>query len=72
MAYTTSSRVGAFEAVAHSQSWLDALSLRFAKYKLYRQTLSELGQLTARELADLGIHRSQIRSIALEAAYGSN
>ncbi|QQA44152.1 DUF1127 domain-containing protein [Pelagovum pacificum] len=41
-----------------------------ARHQVYRQTLVELGQLTDRDLADLGVHRSQIRGIAREAAYG--
>jgi uncharacterized protein YjiS (DUF1127 family) len=46
------------------------LAERLARYRVYRQTLAELGHLSERELADLGIHRSQITSIATEAAYG--
>ena len=41
-----------------------------AKRKTYRTTLSELQRLTNRDLADLGISRSMITGIALEAAYG--
>ena len=41
----------------------------FAQYRAYRTTRRELGMLTDRELADLGMHRSNIREIALEAAY---
>ena len=40
------------------------------RYKMYRQTVNELHALTDRELHDLGLHRSAIDSIALEAAYG--
>ncbi|MGV6803121.1 MAG: DUF1127 domain-containing protein [Ruegeria sp.] len=43
-----------------------------AKHKLFRQTVRELGNLTNRELADLGIDRSMITSIAHDAAYGEN
>jgi uncharacterized protein YjiS (DUF1127 family) len=43
---------------------------RFEQYQVYRTTLRELSALSGRELADLGMHRSQIRSIALDAAYG--
>lgn len=39
------------------------------KRALYRRTLRELSQLSARELADLGMNRSQIRRAALETAY---
>ncbi|SMX33741.1 DUF1127 domain-containing protein [Actibacterium lipolyticum] len=45
----------------------DALERR----RVYRQTVSELGALSNRELADLGISRSMIRSLAKETAYGA-
>ncbi|PKP70784.1 MAG: hypothetical protein CVT82_04715 [Alphaproteobacteria bacterium HGW-Alphaproteobacteria-4] len=38
--------------------------------KVYRQTLRELNVLSTRELDDLGIHRSMITRVAIEAAYG--
>ncbi|SEM53892.1 Uncharacterized conserved protein YjiS, DUF1127 family [Loktanella fryxellensis] len=44
----------------------DALAAR----KVYRTTLTELQALDNRDLADLGISRSMIKSIAYEAAYG--
>jgi len=43
---------------------------RFEDYRTYRRTLNELRRLNPRELADLGAHRSGIRSIAREAVYG--
>ncbi|WP_040615572.1 DUF1127 domain-containing protein [Oceanicola granulosus] len=43
---------------------------RQAKYNVYRRTVTELSSLTDRDLADLGVHRSQIRGLAHEAAYG--
>lgn len=41
-----------------------------ARAAVYRQTLRELNALTNRDLEDLGINRSMIRTIANEAAYG--
>ena len=41
-----------------------------ARRAVYRQTVSELSSLSARELDDLGIHRSMITRIATEAAWG--
>ena len=41
-----------------------------AKRRVYRQTVRELVGLTDRELADLGIHRTSITTVAIEAAYG--
>ena len=48
---------------------LGGLTQRFSRYKTYRRTLDELNALSSRELADLGIHESQIRGIAYRAAY---
>jgi len=39
--------------------------------RVFRTTLNELRSLTPRELADLGISRSEIPFIAREAAYGA-
>jgi len=47
-----------------------ALREQMAKRAVYRKTISELQSLTDRELADLGIHRSAIKGIAHEAAFG--
>ncbi|MGB3243561.1 MAG: DUF1127 domain-containing protein [Sulfitobacter sp.] len=40
------------------------------KRKVYRTTCSELSSLTDRDLKDLGIPRSSIKRVAMEAAYG--
>lgn len=42
----------------------------FAKGRMYRKTLNELSALNGAELADIGLTRSEIRRVALEAAYG--
>mgnify|MGYP002788992313 CR=1 FL=1 len=44
---------------------------RRARYGLYRKTLRELEGLTERDLTDLGLSRSNIRDVALTAAYGT-
>lgn len=46
-----------------------ALTGRAAQHRLYRATRRELDGLGDRDLADLGIHRGQIRSVASVAAY---
>ncbi|SEQ30807.1 DUF1127 domain-containing protein [Thalassovita taeanensis] len=48
------------------------LGARFARYKTYRSTLNELASLSNRDLRDLGLSRSQIRSVAYEAAYDAH
>lgn len=40
----------------------------FNNWRKYRQTVSELGRMTTRELNDLGIARADIRSVARAAA----
>ena len=47
-----------------------ALAARWSRYSAYRATLSELSALSTKELADIGLNRSQIRSVAFEHAYG--
>lgn len=56
---------------AHSNAlnaWIEAAKTRFASYRMYRQTVNELSNLSDRELADLGLHRSMIRRLAKQAA----
>ncbi len=67
-------------AVAHTQTALKGTSgfgiaalietakTRFVRYRVYRQTVNELSALSNRELADLGLHRSIIRRVAMQAA----
>lgn len=52
--------------------FLDSLLVKFNRYRLYRQTVSELSALTARDLADLGLNRSEIKRVAYQAAYENN
>lgn len=43
---------------------------RIVAYRTYRNTIAELSRLNAHELADLGMHRGEIRRIAHECVYG--
>lgn len=45
-----------------------SLAERAARQRLYRATTSELQALGDRDLADLGLQRSQIREVAAAAA----
>ncbi|CUK10253.1 DUF1127 domain-containing protein [Shimia thalassica] len=47
------------------------LGERFRKARLYNQTYRELNNLSTAELKDLGLHRSMIRRMAYQAAYGN-
>lgn len=44
---------------------------RFVDYRVYHRTLHELSLLSAHELADLGLHRSEIQRVAYELVYGT-
>ncbi|MFK7879079.1 DUF1127 domain-containing protein [Roseobacter sp.] len=72
MAYYTETKYSSASlierALLQSASLLQDTSARYARYRVFRQTYSELAQLTDRDLADLGISRSMIRSLAMEAA----
>ena len=47
------------------RSWI----VDYKNYQEYRKTISELNGLGARELSDLGMSRSMIRSVAFAAVY---
>jgi uncharacterized protein YjiS (DUF1127 family) len=53
-------------------AWLDELGAKFARFRLYRQTVNKLSELSNRELADLGLNRSLIKRVAYQAAYENN
>ncbi len=45
------------------------LTARLRRYRVYRETYNELMTLSDRELADLGMSRSMIRRLAIEASH---
>lgn len=55
--------------VQRLQAALQTIAKRYAQYRVYRNTLTELQGLTGRELADLGLNYSEIRRVAYHAAY---
>lgn len=70
MAYANTTRAGApsvFDRIAAAVATVKAGAKR---REVYRRTWRELDGLSERDLADLGIHRTQIREVAYEAAYG--
>ena len=69
MAYTTSIRT-APTLIERLVAFKNDLGERRAKNRVYRETLDELQVLSDRELADLGMSRANLKSIANEAAYG--
>lgn len=51
-------------------AWLYRAIRRVDDYRLYRRSVSEMSDLSGRELADLGLHRSEIKRVAHETIYG--
>lgn len=45
------------------------IAQRFADFRLFQRSITELNNLTNRELSDLGLHRGMIRTIAHETVY---
>lgn len=73
MAYTPALRHaragnGFFDRIA---GFFGSLGERWSHYRLYRETVDELSLLDARELADLGMSRTEIRAVAHRAVYGA-
>ena len=50
-------------------NWIKGLIEKRARYRAYRNTIKELERLTDHELRDIGIHRGNIRSIAMEVYF---
>jgi|TARA_R110000782_G_scaffold89264_1_gene171714 uncharacterized protein YjiS (DUF1127 family) len=48
------------------------ISAKIEENRIVNRTIKELSSLSNRELADLGIHRGQIPSIARETVKGDN
>lgn len=67
MAFATDTRSASISLADRFATFRANLAEAMANRKLYRRTLSELEALSNRELADLGINRSMIKSIALQA-----
>lgn len=64
MAYVNATNAPSFADRYHAL--MAAIATRRTQNRVYRATFNELSSLSNRELADLGMSRSQIRSIALE------
>jgi uncharacterized protein YjiS (DUF1127 family) len=71
MTYVTSTRATGLSIAQRFADIRTRMADAAAKRKIYRTTVAELDGLGDRDLLDLGIHRSMIRSIAHEAAYGA-
>ena len=70
MAYVNTTRVAGNGLAGHVAAFVKSVRLALQRRAVYEQAVRELNMLTNRELADLGISRSSIQSVARAAAYG--
>ena len=72
MAYVSSNRTASVSLAQRFADFRAHALEAYRNWRVYRNTLNELTELSAREMEDMGINPSMIRRIALEAAYGKN
>ena len=58
-------------ALGYAAHLLDTAAVRHAQRRVYRKTLNELSALSNRELADLGLSRSELRHVAWQSSQGT-
>ena len=68
MAYMNTTTANTTSVFARIGGAFEALATRYKQHRLYRETLDGLSALSNRELADLGLSRSMIRRLAIEAS----
>ncbi|MDO6590250.1 DUF1127 domain-containing protein [Loktanella sp. D2R18] len=71
MAYQVQTQFAGASFGARFNAFRSEIAQKIAAHKVYTSTVNELQSLSNRDLADLGVSRSDIKRIALEAAYGN-
>lgn len=71
MAYATQFRAVPVPFVARIRAMFDSYADALAKRDAYYRAVRDLGALSDRELADLGIARHEIHGIAIARAFGT-
>lgn len=71
MAYQNTSHAASFGIMDRITAMVKSVKDSMHRRRVYNQTVSELSNLSQRELTDLGISRSMISQIAIEASYGN-
>lgn len=66
------SNTQSMDLVSRLADFFTTARAEYRNWRLYRYTLAELRGLSTRELSDLGMNKSMIRRVALEAVYGKN
>lgn len=67
MAYLNQTTAHHSSFTARVASAFEGIAARYRQNRLYRETFNGLNALTDRELADLGLHRSELARVAKDA-----
>lgn len=70
MAFITDTRTGGITISQRFAALRENFAAARAQRKIYTTTVNELEALSNRDLNDLGLSRSMIKGIAMDAAYG--
>lgn len=68
MAYLTTTSATGSTFGERATAAFQNLAASYKQYRLYRETYDELSALSNRELADLGLNRSNLNQVARESA----
>ena len=72
MAFVQSTQVANFGIYDRLSAALSSVKVALQRRAIFSQTIRELQNLSNRELADIGINRTDIHRIAMDAAFGPN
>ena len=70
MAYVSTQKVSNVTVGERIGAFASGFGKKIGEYRLYRRTLNELQAMSARDLADFGLHRDQLTQVARDAVYG--
>ncbi len=70
MAYVSTQKITNVTLAERIAAFASGFGKKVGEYRLYRRTLNELQAMSARDLTDLGLHREELRQVALDAVYG--
>lgn len=70
MAYVSSTRTASTTLGARLSEMVKQTSEAYTTWRTYRRTLTELRDLSIREMDDLGLNPTTLRQAAYEAVYG--
>ncbi|MDF3414140.1 DUF1127 domain-containing protein [Sulfitobacter sp. M57] len=68
MAYLTSTSATGTSFADRASAAFQNIVTSYKQHRLYRETFNELSALSNRELADLGLNRSNLQQIARESS----